>query len=514
MHPRLLAPLIFFGLAVHSSALDEETKKAADELVASIKEDIKSLAENDLDGNRNYSLKQQLHQFQAVLANSPDRQVLQLIDSFAPSLSSEKSQQALTALRRAIREEQQRKSAELVARLEKLLEEARAQVLAATEPEQLDVILDQLSSTERHPFGDEFGSERSDSKIQNVLSRIGTAKQFVTNWQDYLQAKKANSPAQALQSLQNLSQREGSMIPRSQILKRMEAERFDPESIAKTLDGIETLDALKPALQKLSRFQHSSSNYGSNSNAMLRDSIQAVSRLEKAYRELEAGLPVNLELFYLPPDNSDTANLPNLVQLRAEIILKALPRYLDLADSMTAKDGESVDQFLNRALADALQRGDIAASRRITATVQLLSRTSRFNGNDLKALQDFAAGNHQTAAGQFKLAVYSLLNALKAGSELLPPAKVGSQLDAIKMEHPKQYEEGMALFLAMPPVDEDGGRRNPMLREMEARMRLQGSQLPSRGGTSVVLPIPPQEPAPQVPPPNEKPATPPAPGES
>ncbi len=72
-------------------------------------------------------------------------------------------------------------------------------------------------------------------------------------------------------------------------------------------------------------------------------------------------------------------------------------------------------------------------------------------------------GINQNDAGQYALAVESFLDALKSGSLDLPARFIGSQLDAIKRDHPDDYETGMEAFLTPPAPQPYFPNMNPAM---------------------------------------------------
>ena len=92
-------------------------------------------------------------------------------------------------------------------------------------------------------------------------------------------------------------------------------------------------------------------------------------------------------------------------------------------------------------------------------------------------------GLNQNAAGQYALAVESLLDALKAGTLDITAQFIGRQLDAIKRDHPSEYDQGVQSYLE-PPVRQypyvpgmSPAQLNAYLRGRQSRPNLPPSRL-------------------------------------
>ena len=168
-------------------------------------------------------------------------------------------------------------------------------------------------------------------------------------------------------------------------------------------------------------------------------------------------------------------------------------RCLDLPEGFQPAKGETVDQFLDRATKEAVSRDDLTTCRRIQSVRQSIAQSNGVSVRDVDNLRDYEAGRKQLAAGQFMLAVVSLQNALKSGSDLIPAAKVGEMLESIRKEHPKEFEQGMVEFLTPRPAPEYDFTRMPYRNYMPYSSRFMEGDPRSQGGTTLVLPIPAKE---------------------
>ncbi len=487
MNAKIFIAILFVSIAARSQAVPVDLKMAAEELIATLKTEAKAIAGEDGGDNQGMAVKQYLRQVQAALGQNNHRQVAQYLDNFGDYEPTEKVQQQVTAIKEAIKEESQRNTDAIAAELKGILGSASEAVARAAEPADLDKVLVSLSRNRNQRDSDEI--DNNDPNIRRLQSDISNARQFVSSWQDYLHASNSGNFSQATQTLRNLASQESTLIPRSQIIARIDFENSGSNDIPKILGGLKTLDDMKDAIRKLAVVQSVNRSSGSESGE-LRDTVQTLCRLEKTYREFRAGLPVNPELIQLSSDSTDSVGKLNFVELRASLLLLVLPRYLDLPEELQGKPGETVQDFLKRASDDAVQRADTAASRRIAEARQLFVKSGSFNQTDLEALRDYTAGQSQMAASQYMLAVLSFQKALKSGSDLIPAGKTGTTLELIRKEHPEEYKDGMMEFLTPRTTPEMDFSRMPYRNYLPSQMRYMDGEYRGQGGTTVVLPIP------------------------
>ncbi len=479
----MVVPLLLLFITTHSPALDEESTRTGDELVTTLQLEIKDLADAEGDNNEVAAIRNYLRQVQAALTQDNFRSIEQMLTNFGNYNPSEKAQQGIDALREAISDELRANTDAVILELKGILDVARETVSRAAEPEELDKILETLS---RNRFTNQRNSETYDSNdpvVRGLMSELGSARQFVTSWQDYLQASNAGDLSRATQALGNLADNEVTLIPRSRIIARIEFERAGGEELARISASITSLGEMKGAIEKLSAQVGSRSS--SSDNPAIKETLANLVRLEKVYREFQAGLPVSLEIIQDSTTSSGMLEKLDFIGLRAQLLLLVLPRYLDLPESFAANEGETVDGFLDRAMDDATARADAAAARRIKDTSLMLVKSGNFRQADLDALRDYAAGLSQMEAGQHLLAVVSLQKALSSGSDLIPSAETGAMLKTIREKHPEEFEQGMLEFLTPHPTPEYDYSRMPYrgYRPSYSRNR-------EESGTTVVLPVP------------------------
>jgi len=487
MRAKNLIPLFLACLAASSSALTPEGQKAGEELTAALNAEMKALGADQENRNEVMAIRQYLRMVQAALGQENNRQLAQMLNNFGEYEPGEKVKECVKTLGATLKEESEKKTRTTISEMEALLSTASETVVRAEEPEDLDKLIVSLSRKTRY---NDDGESYNDPTIRNLLSEISSARQFVTAWQDYLQASDSGDTAQATQSLRNLAGQDKPLIPRSQIIARLEFEKADETEISKVLDQVKGLDDMKDAILKLGRMLAGSRNSGMESPGS-RETLQTLAKMEKTYREHLAGLPVNVEVLQTPNDSSERGTTYDFTPLRASLLLLVLPRALDLPAELRPTQGETVAGFLTRATADATRRDDTAAAVRIATMRQTITRSSTLNGSEVEAARNYSAGLRQLEAKQYLLAVVSLQKALQSGSDLIPAVKVGEMLDAIYKDHPKEFEQGMVEYLTPNPTPQFDYSRMPYRNYMSPGMRfMDGDPRRQDGGTTIVLPVP------------------------
>lgn len=482
-------------------ALSPDAQKAGDELVATLKEEMKALAADgggDENQNQLMAIRQYLRQVQNALAQDSNRQMNQVLENYGNYEPSEKAAKSVASISRAIKEEAEQKTQAVISELEGTLAAAAETVGLAEEPEDLDKVIVSLS---RNRFNNDDGESYSSNNqaVRNLISELSAARQFATAWQDYLQASNSGNTGKAVQALRNLSSLDKSLIPRSRIIARMEFELEDDDELTKILDQVKKPDDMREAIRKLNRLTGGNRSSGSE-NAASREALQTLAKLEKTYREHLAGLPVNVEVLQSANNPGDSMDF---TRLRAALLLMVLPRALDLPEGVVPAEGEAVDAFLGRAIADAKRRDDTAAVLRVSGLRQSFVRSANSSDSEMDALRAYAAGRKQMAAGQHPLAVVSLQQALMSGSDLVPADKVGELLETIRKDHPVAFEQGMMEFLTPHSTPEFDYSRMPFRSNAPPGISTRGGDPLPPGGTTIVLPVPGTEQTQEIPKPPE-----------
>ncbi|MGI8604683.1 MAG: hypothetical protein ACR2OZ_17060 [Verrucomicrobiales bacterium] len=372
------------------------------------------------------------------------------------------------ALQEVVRREIQAQEQAAIEEIQKMLARAGEAVRAAKTTSDLDDVLKELS-----PIRNRY-APRSE-KIQSATAQIETAQQFVAKWQDYLAAEAQGDKQRVPQLLHELSNIKGvAFIPRSEILSRMreasmakkpEDPRPTSEAAEEILSRTQTLDELGTAIKALRKAESDARTYGS-SVERFSALISTLQQMERTYCEFQAGLSVSLEIGSGNYGSGGEFAVADVARLKRQLLLLVLPRYIGAPAGTTPKAGENVQQFLERAVAEARERGDMAVATRGREATRLLQRGSAYGSTDTAGLTAFVSGQNQEIAGQHMLAVISYQNALKSGSDLVPSKLIGDRLAAIKAEHPKEFEQGMEMVLNPPAPRYPPDPRAARFREM------------------------------------------------
>jgi predicted transcriptional regulator len=399
-----------------------------------------------------------LTQLRAVMLRGDDAQIEETLNQMLAYFESDEVRNEVERLLVEFRKEREAKDAAQVTKLETAFQHAAEVVKTAKQASDLDDALQELAK-----FRDMRNHSYTAPALQAAVSRLQAVTQFVTHWQDYLAADaQGNSDAarQALQNAANLAETDAGLMPRSEILSRLQkfsakpspspAERSSASKLEEIMARTKTLDDISQSLRELRMLQgQQHSPFGSSDMSdPLNATVNSLAVLDKTYHEYLAGLPTTVAM---ASSSNEAMASAAVVPLRLQLLMLVLPRYLGVSDDLKPKQGEAVQPFLERVVEEARKRGDVGLMERANDALRTLVRGGGAASTDTSALALFTAGQNQETAGQFSLAVVSYQNALKSGSQLVPAKLIGERLAAIQKEHPKEFETGMDRF-QNPPV--------------------------------------------------------------
>lgn len=442
MIPKFLpAALVWLAASGPVAALTPEATAALEEVVSAIREEVDS--RKDLSNEqraRSGAIVAQVEQ----MATLDPTQLEQSLGAYTGYFTSRKVTDAIAALKTELANERKAGEKEELAKLTAMQERISKAIRTAKEPSELDGLITELATMRSRQYG---GYPQKSEELQRLYAALEPAKHFVERWQDYLAGMKSGNRSQARQALQELKQvgHGGSTyIPRSELLELLNAISASPGQLGRILDGIRTLEDIRPAIATLQGM--TGDNDGQRER--VHEYIPPLASLDKSYREFKSGLSISLEL-----DQSTFSRLPQdltskVLELRGELIKLALPRYVNPSREPQILPGESVLAFLDRIAEEARARGDAEEGFRIKQAKRLLSRGESFRSQDTEGLTAWTAGQNQEAAEQWELAVISYQQALKSGSDLVPATLIGEKLAAIRNAHPEAYESGVERFLS------------------------------------------------------------------
>ena len=413
------------------------------------------------------------------------------IDEILAAYHSDAVQQAGQALIREIRDEKAARDAAYAAEIQAVLSRLKEIVSKATKPEDLDGILVDLQKYQNR-YGGGYSPE-----TQSLVQSVNAAYQFATAWQDYLHHKSVGQITQAQNDLRNLAQNSYgvTIIPRSAILAQsdslVENSPATGTAVAQPADrggdiirGVKTLDDIAPALERLRVIDF---NELSNED---HQSIQVLNQYENVYTSVKAGVPVTLNL---NPYGTETTSIDP--ELSSRLLLFVMRQTLSSYQGAPPADAEKPREFLDKVIADAMNRNDWQLLRQALSFDEYLRRNSGFS-NQVNVYSRYenptdsliAAGN-QEAAGQYAAAVQSYEDALKSTSPYVPTKYIGEHLDEIKKDHPKEFADGIN---PPDPPDNTVSHGMPMpnpYEMMRMQMKQGGLSIPGRT-PSVVTPAP------------------------
>jgi hypothetical protein len=471
-----LSVVAFVSLVLASAGLGQRatpgpaTADAFKSLAAAMKNEIQSAAKANGEGDEKhregFGMAQSLA---AEMASAMERNDFtnaeHMFGQISVSFTSEEVLKQLESTRAAIKKDRETRQNAYVADVNAALNDAAKAVNTATNPEDFDQPLKNLSR-----FRNNYGSEMQSEEMRIAQNKAQAALHFLEQWQNYIAARKNGNTEQARNSLQNLTGNEYfDLMPRSRILVELQKystgqgkpNDITAEEVDKIASKAKKLDDVSAIIKELRELRSRSHNMGGSDS--LNPTLNALVAIDNNYHDFQAGLPTKIDIYGPGGMEALSRGVP---ALKAQLLFLVLPRYLN-APNEASKPGETLQTFLERIGQEARQRGDGALVIRVR-NVQRQLMGGSFGDNETNAISLAMAGQNQEAAGQFMLAVVSYQNALKTGSDAVPAKMIGERLAAIKSAHPQEYEQGMDFFMSPPRYDRPGfppqippGRRPP-----------------------------------------------------
>lgn len=426
--PRLvLLALCLLCQAVHGATSAE----LLDQLQDSMRAEQTAAAKNSPENQQGRYALAQL----ASLDLSNTQQAEQLLIQLGAVPMSENSGKLVKLLLNQLRVDRQARTTILEKSLTETIRTVGTGLLSAKAPADIDPLLEQLNSVRSK------NTDRYSDTNRSVQEQLDNALRFAMQWQDYLAKLQAGDRKGAYESMSNLAQNYSNLaiVPRSELLERSRQPRPEDSSrtaLAAETDAIaasiHTLDDLDGAIRKLRGIQ------AANPNQVNYDLLNQLLTLQRNYLELKAGLSTSISL-----EGYSNSSPEIIVPLKAQLLMVALPRYLNT--SRLPKAGESPLEYLARVAAEAKAAKDWTLLGQSLDARKLVARTQSY-GEDSQNLQNWA--NFQTAlnqqkAGQYELAVRTYLDSLRGSAKYIPVEFVGEQLEAIRRDHPEEYESAL-----------------------------------------------------------------------
>ena len=377
-----------------------------------------------------------------------DAQLAQITSMY----TSTEVQEATTNLLSEIKKERKDKVDAEVAEVKTLMTKAGQAITQAKKPEDLDDLIAEMSKHQNNRYGGNPALQAN----QQLFQEFSSACEFVKQWQNYLAHLANGQTDQARSDLQMLSQNNygDGLLPRSKLLEleapdKMLAHTGTVTPVTSTpalqaqaiLDGMKTLDDIKPALVKLEPLRQSDTQE-------LQFVCNELSQMRSNYDDIKAGLPVQSNVAYNYNQNGIT--VPPV--LRTQMLLLMLQTRFDSYKGPSPQPGEKPTDYVARVMADATTRQDWALLRDADSARNTLTQNNGlgYNISSFGGVESIISGSHQEEAGQFALAVRSYEQALQSDDPALPAKIIGDKLAAIQRDHPKEFADGMQLTVSPP----------------------------------------------------------------
>lgn len=457
--PVLLVAVAWCGTAC---GFTENLKEELQKLKEAMQVEVEKKMEKEESGRGDLRLV--MRQFNELEKVRDFRQLEQSFSHYEQLLSSKEVSEAVASVRVKLTAEREKVAESEKNRLESLLAKCAEAFRSAKDPAELDELLVELGKSRRNDYG---AHGESSEEIQRLQMSMEPARHFVGRWQEYLAAKKAGDSRAVRQALNELRQgggREVTFMPRSELLERLRNLSPSQEDVTRLVTGIQSLDEIQEKLVALRALMDQE-----GSGTVAHEYINALSAIERKYREYQMGVPVPVELNSFSSHHLPDEGIVKLTQLKGELLKRVLPRYVGAPEGTEARQDETVIAFLERLEKEAKERGDGATGYRTREARRILSRGSSFGSQDINGLNAYVSGQNQEAAGQFELAVLSYQQSLKSGSDLVPAKLIGERLAGIQKNHPEAYAKGVERFLAPPAASPYGQRFDPRHPGMDQR---------------------------------------------
>ena len=436
-------------------------KELVSDLQAALKEEAanKPTTDQNESGHRARMLPDLAGQLDTVMAQS-SYEVPQVLAQISAGSRSEKVQQICQELIKQLESEREQKETEFLGQADAAVKHAGEAVTSAKNEKDLDAVLQELGRLRGNR------GETMSELGRRAASKLEAAAQFTTRWQDYLAQMTAENPKAAREILRGLAESSAyPIVPRSEILTRIQAladaemkaakvpkslvpakvdaickELKTPEDIATTLEALRTLRDQFPAEVDSSM-------------------LQELEGLESLYKQIQAGLntPVNV-----------LDNARHFTDLRLQLALLALPRYLGLPGTFPPSPGETLGSFLDRVSAEAKRTANWPLLLKAAEASRAIRRGAGSSGNfpepSTTSLRSFIVGQNEEQAGQYASAVASYQEALRDTENLVPLEVIRDRLAAIKKDHAAEFNDGVQRSLNPPMPNRYPMAYPPMMR--------------------------------------------------
>jgi len=364
--------------------------------------------------------------------------------------TSTEVQEATTNLLNELKKERKEKTDAEIASVNALLTRAGTAITQAKKPEDLDGLIEEMSKHANNPYGGNSALQGD----QPLMRQFSSDYEFVKLWQNYLAHLHTGQTDLARNDLQNLSNyNTGGLLPRSKLLELEAPDRLvaptanaapvsGPVAQAQALlDGMKTLDDMKPVLAKLEPLRQSDMQN-------LQNAYNQLNQMQESYEDLKAGLPLqsNMSFGY----NQGGVAVPPAI--RTQLMLATLQARFDSYKGPAPAPGEKPMDYIERVMADATTRQDWNLLRQADSALGSFAQNlgPGASAQSTGGVESIIAGAHLETAGQYALAVRAYEQALQSDDPAIPAKLLGDKLAAIQRDHPKEFADGMQLTVNPP----------------------------------------------------------------
>ncbi len=185
----------------------------------------------------------------------------------------------------------------------------------------------------------------------------------------------------------------------------------------------------------------------SQQDEIARECAQHLEPMVEVYEDLKNGLPTSVNIDFM----GGLTGAGVSIKANSLLLKFILQHYFDTYKGAPPSDAETPAAYATRVKNDALAGQDWTLLKKALIAHAYLYRnvaTGSSPDDEAAGIDAMITGINQSDAGQYDLAVESFLDALNSGSLDVPARFIGEQLDAIKRDHPDDYDTGMEAYLA------------------------------------------------------------------
>lgn len=323
--------------------------------------------------------------------------------------------------------------------------------LAAKEPKELDALILECSRlkkrSDKYAWTDAIGT---------INSTYEQAERFLCLWQDYLMHRNNGNKKEALRILKEITSggTYSSFVPRSELLTR-QSQATEPDALPENVPSLTgktlaDLDSLKKTIDAM-HFKDPTAGY-------ITENYQAINGILHARNQFESGMVSEALDFCVHPKIYGSFNglIVEVSPLRDELLRKILPVYLNIAKDYPAQDKEKPNDYLQRVLKSAREKGDWRLTWKTLETYRNVAfsndnlRIPGWLNTDIQGCAAYLIAQNQEKAGLYTDAVLSYRKIFSVTGENIPSKEAEERLNRIKSEHPDAYALAEKSVFAYP----------------------------------------------------------------